>query len=87
MRICLLVLLCSMPICLAAQAEQDSTSVDKRYLEDQFYAGITYNFMLSLPDDVSQRNFSYGLQSGFIKDIPLNADRNLGLGIGLGLGL
>ncbi len=87
MRICLLVLVFSIPICLAAQTEQDSSSVDKRYLEDQFYAGITYNFMLSLPDDVSQRNFSYGLQSGFIKDIPLNANRNIGLGLGLGLGL
>ena len=43
--------------------------------------------MLSLPNDVSQRNFSYGLQSGFIKDIPLNEQRNIGFGIGLGLGL
>lgn len=87
MRIYLLLFVFSIPICLAAQTEQDSMSVDKRYLEDQFYAGITYNFMLGLPDDVSQRNFSYGLQSGFIKDIPLNEKRNIGFGVGLGLGL
>jgi hypothetical protein len=87
MRICLLALVFGIPILLVAQTGQDSTTVDKRYLEDQFYAGITYNFMLSLPNDVSQRNFSYGLQSGFIKDIPLNEKRNVGFGIGLGLGL
>lgn len=87
MRLGVLVLIISFPFCLLAQTGQDTTTVDKRYLEDQFYAGITYNFMLSLPNDVSQRNFSYGLQSGFIKDIPLNAKRNIGIGIGLGLGL
>lgn len=87
MRVRLLVIVLSTPIWLAAQTEQDSMSVDKHYLEDQFYAGVTYNFMLSLPDDVSQRNFSYGLQSGFIKDIPLNEKRNIGFGVGLGLGL
>ena len=57
---------------------------DRKYLEDQFYAGVTYNFLRNLPEDVEQRNLSYGLQGGFIKDIPVNWDRTFGLGIGLG---
>ncbi|MCM4169259.1 hypothetical protein KCTC52924_00677 [Arenibacter antarcticus] len=60
---------------------------DRKYLEDQFYLGLTYNFLMELPIDVEQRNLSYGLQGGFIKDIPLNWDRTLGLGIGLGYGI
>lgn len=87
MRLGFLVLAFSIPLLMIAQISQDSTAVDKGYLEDQFYAGITYNFILNTPDDVSQRNFSYGLQAGLVKDLPLNANRNIGLGIGLGLGL
>jgi hypothetical protein len=40
-----------------------------------------------MPTGVEQRNLSYGLQGGFIKDIPLNWDRTLGLGLGLGYGI
>lgn len=88
MRLGNFVLIFLVPFCLVAQTSQDTNAVDGRYLEDQFYAGITYNFILNLPnDDVGQRNFSYGLQAGFIKDIPLNESRNIGLGFGLGLGL
>lgn len=61
--------------------------VDTRYLEDQFYVGITYNLLLNKPSDVAQRNLSYGIQGGIIKDIPLNSRRNVGLGIGLGYAL
>src|SRR5690606_4665146 len=56
-----------------------------KYLEDQFYIGLTYNILVDRPSNVSQNNFSNGLQFGFIKDLPLNTRRNVGLGIGLGL--
>ena len=69
-----------------AQTAQDSLSTDSRYLEDQFYLGITYNLLLNKPTDVSQRNLSYGLQAGFIKDIPLNKPRTVAFGVGLGYG-
>lgn len=83
----LLWLLILIPLGLYSQSEQDTTKVNPRYFEDQFYAGITYNFILNLPEDASQRNFSYGLQAGFVKDIPMNSDRTVGIGLGLGLGL
>lgn len=67
-----------------AQVSEDTFTGDTNYLEDQFYIGITYNFLLDKPVDVSQRNLSYGLQTGFIKDIPINTDRTVALGIGIG---
>lgn len=87
MRFLFLLLLVVFPLASFGQVALDTTATDKRYLEDQFYAGFTYNFILNRPDGVSQRNFSYGLQLGFIKDIPLNKERNIGLGLGLGLAL
>ncbi|MFD2604088.1 porin family protein [Euzebyella marina] len=69
-----------------AQIIQDSVEVDDKYLEDQFYLGLTYNFLLDKPDPVNQSNLSYGLQGGLIKDLPLNLRRNVALGIGLGYG-
>jgi len=62
-------------------------SDDNMYLEDQFYVGLTYNILRNRPEDLRQRNLSYGLQVGFIKDMPLNADRTFALGIGLGYGI
>lgn len=67
-----------------SQVDQDTFAGDSDYLEDQFYIGMTYNFLLKKPVDVGQRNLSYGLQAGFIKDIPVNADRTVALGIGIG---
>ena len=72
----------------AAPVSKTSQSTENsKYLEDQFYIGLSYNFLLNKPDAVNQRNLSYGLQGGFIKDIPLNTDRTVALGIGLGYGL
>ncbi|WP_375323481.1 porin family protein [Flagellimonas sp. GZD32] len=67
-----------------AQLEQDSIVLDNKYLEDQFYFGIGYNILANRPDDVVQRNLSYNLQAGFIKDIPFNKRRNFGIGLGFG---
>ncbi|MFS4466878.1 porin family protein [Maribacter sp. 2210JD10-5] len=59
----------------------------ERYFEDQFYMGVTYNFVRNKPEGFSQRSLSYGLQGGFIKDVPLNASRTRAIGIGIGLAL
>ena len=69
------------------KAQNDSTFVDNKYLEDQIYVNITYIKLLELPDQISQSGFSFGLGLGFIKDMPLNSKRNFGLGLGLGYGL
>lgn len=66
-----------------SQTTEEET-FDYKYLEDQFYIGLGFNFLLDRPTDVVQRSLSYNLQAGFVKDIPLNKARNFGLGIGLG---
>ncbi|ADV49332.1 PorT family protein [Cellulophaga sp. E16_2] len=79
-----LIALFFLPLLLSSQVDTESSSADANYLEDQFYLGVNYNFMLKKPDDVFKRNFSYGLQIGFIKDLPLNDSRTIALGLGLG---
>ncbi len=60
--------------------------LQERYREDQFYLGITFNALLKFPEGASQNGLSYGLQGGFIRDIPLNRSCTMALGIGLGYG-
>ncbi|WP_299797479.1 porin family protein [uncultured Maribacter sp.] len=69
-----------------AQVTSDSIS-NTRYFEDQFYVGLSYNFILNHPEGSNQRNLSYGLQAGVIKDIPLNKAGTKAIGIGTGLAL
>jgi hypothetical protein len=74
----------------STQVAADSLSTNSRYFEDQFYLGISYNFLFKKEPssdegaNLSQRKLSYGLQAGFIKDIPLNGEGTFALGIGLG---
>jgi Outer membrane protein beta-barrel domain len=58
--------------------------VDSLYKEDQFYAGVTYNLIGNKPSNLNQNGFSLGFHLGFIKDIPINKDRDIALGVGLG---
>ncbi|WP_343487438.1 porin family protein [Allomuricauda sp. d1] len=69
---------------MVAQVYDESELVGTKYLEDQFYTAIGYNILLNEPEVVVQRNLSYNLQLGFIKDMPLNQRRNVALGLGLG---
>ncbi len=69
---------------MAVSQENSDDVLGQRYLEDQFYTGITYNLLLNRPNDVSQNSLSNGLHIGFIKDLPINKRRNIGFGIGVG---
>jgi hypothetical protein len=77
-------ILCGVFVSTYAQSKIDSTVNDTKYLEDQFYVGITYNFLLNKPKSVTQRNLSYGLHGGIIKDLPINSSRTRAFGIGIG---
>ena len=50
----------------------DSTTIDDKYREDQFYISVTYNLLGSKPEGVSQNGFSSGFHLGFIRDMPIN---------------
>ncbi len=61
-----------------------STQIDSLYREDQFYFGVTYNLLNSQSESISESGFSGGVHFGFIRDFPLNKQRNVALGVGLG---
>lgn len=65
--------------------ELDSTSVDYKYREDQFYISVTYNLLGNKPNDITQNGFSSGIHLGFIRDMPINERRNIAVGLGFGL--
>ena len=62
-------------------------NIDDKYLEDQFYLGLYYTTLTSSPDNFNQNKFSSTLNFGFIRDLPLNEERNFGFGVGAGLSL
>lgn len=63
----------------------DTTFVDNKYREDQFYLSVTYNFLGKKPNEIKQSGFSSGIHFGVIRDLPFNERRNKAFGIGLGL--
>lgn len=73
-----------LPHLFFAQTDSASKAADSFFLEDQIYIGINYNLLGDKPSGVFQRNFSYGLHVGVIRDIPLNTNGRVALGIGLG---
>jgi hypothetical protein len=62
-----------------------TTKVDSLYREDQFYIGVTYNLLKNTPVAFSNDKFSTGLSVGFLRDMPINSNRNLAVAPGLGL--
>ena len=77
--------------CFATLAQENSntvlstTKIDSLYREDQFYIGVTYNLLKNAPTDFSNDKFSTGFSAGFLRDMPLNKNRNLAIAPGLGL--
>jgi len=86
MRSALLFTFLLVTISSVAQINNDSIA-NQRYFEDQFYLGLSYNFLLNQPEGSNQRNLSYGLQAGIIKDIPLNRAGTRAIAVGVGLAL
>ncbi|HEY9185474.1 MAG TPA: porin family protein [Salegentibacter sp.] len=86
-----------LPLTLTAQVnEQEQVNripdsipsiIDSLYREDQFYVGLTFNLIDQKPSSISQSGFSGGIHLGFIRDFPLNKQRNLAIGTGLGWSL
>lgn len=58
---------------------------DQQYREDQFYLGLTYNLLLNVPSAVNIRGLSGGIHFGYLRDMPLNEQRNIAIAVGAGL--
>ena len=57
---------------------------DSLYREDQFYLGITYNTLQKRPSGISQNRFTPSFSVGFLRDMPINNNRNVAIAAGLG---
>lgn len=66
-------------------AENNKSVVDSLYREDQFYSSITYNLLRNTPEGFSNKKFSMGYSAGFLRDFPINKNRNIAIATGLGL--
>lgn len=87
MRISLLVFLSFFifPFGLLAQDDSENEfSGDPRYREDQFYIGVTYNFLMNKPEILKNQGLSGGIHGGYLRDIPINKRRNVAVAVGLG---
>lgn len=81
----ILILLVTTQLSFSQEIEIPSKEIDSLYKEDQFYIGAHYNLLGKKPSNVSQSGFSSGFQLGYIKDMPINKNRNLAIGLGLGV--
>lgn len=65
-------------------AQKDSLQLGDKYSEDQLYFLISYNELFNQPAQVKGSGFSFGLATGYIKDITLNKEGTVAIGLGLG---
>ncbi|MEM7187486.1 MAG: porin family protein [Bacteroidota bacterium] len=80
---CLCFLFLAVPV--LAQDTIPTANLDDKYREDQFYVGVTYNLLASVPSNINLRGLSGGVQFGFMRDMPVNERRNVAIALGAGL--
>jgi hypothetical protein len=71
---------CSLP----SVAQKDSLKLGDRYAEDQLYVMVSYNQLFNQPAMVKGSGFSYGLSTGFMKDLILNKQGSISVALGVG---
>lgn len=64
--------------------QKDSLQIGDKYLEDQIYFGVTFNQLINQPAQVIGSGFSYGINTGYIRDISLVKSGKIALGLGIG---
>ena len=69
---------------LFAQNELAMDSLDKKYREDQFYFGVTYNALINAPELIDSQGLTGSIHFGFTRDMPINKNRNLSIALGMG---
>lgn len=58
---------------------------DSLYRDDQVYLGVSYMLMTKKPSGIKSRGVSGSIQGGFLRDFPVNKNRDLSVAAGLGL--
>lgn len=63
----------------------DGFYADSLYREDQFYLSVTHSLQINSVKNFSSSGVSIGTTFGFIRDFPINKQRNIAIGLGTGL--
>jgi len=58
--------------------------VDSLYREDQFYINLSYSMMQNKPSGYTQSGYFSNVAVGFLRDFPLNKQRNIAIAPGIG---
>ena len=58
--------------------------LDTKYREDQFYAGVSYNLVTNVPNGFQLKGVSGGFHFGYLRDMPINEQRNIAVALGFG---
>jgi hypothetical protein len=85
LQICIYLFLALLSYENIAQYIVPESDSDTKYREDQFYIGVTYNFLSDVPNGVKISGLSGGFQFGYLRDMPINKRRNLAIAVGVGL--
>ncbi|MFC4738665.1 porin family protein [Flavobacterium ponti] len=64
--------------------EEQKTTVDSLYREDQMYATLSLNLVQNRPAGFNQHSLSSGITVGFLRDMPFNKKRTWAFAAGLG---
>ncbi len=80
----LLVVISSSIFAQEKKTETPFVAVDSLYREDQFFLGLTYNTLVKTPSNFNQNGLSLGVNTGFLRDFPINKKRTVAIAIGLG---
>lgn len=62
----------------------NSKNLDSLYREDQFYITANYCVLTNKSAGLSQNKISLGFNAGFLRDFPLNKNRNIAIAPGIG---
>lgn len=65
-------------------SQVDSLKIGDKYFEDQIYLSVTYNQLYNQPSIVAKSGISFNFSAGYLRDIPLNEEQNLGIALGVG---
>ncbi len=75
-----------------AQSDEDENKEERTvlvddpfYREDHFYVGVSHSILQDKPKGFVQRSFSPNIVFGFLRDIPVNEQRNWAIAPGVGL--
>lgn len=67
-------------------AQKDSLKLGDKYADDQIYASISYAQFFNQPASITKSGFSFGISTGFMKDIILNKRGTISVALGVGYG-